>query len=306
MMKNVFVIVLLIGVGSVSYCQVNAQDSSMQVVGYWSIGEAQSYMISNERYKVKEGDTTDQELIKYDVDITIRDSTASSYLIEWVYKGYQIEGGSAFTKKMMSICEDIPILLRTDEFGGIQGVENWEQIRDAISRSADVLQNEFKDIPNIDVVVNSLKGLFESKEIIESRAIDEVRQFYSYHGGAYTLGEQLSGAMKVVNLYGGEPFDANMNVVLDEISEEDNYGTFRMSQTIAPDQIADASYEYLVKLMADMDGPKLNRADIPEVENRIVDVTSIHGTGWPLYSVQSKIVQGEGVLRFHQTTIELK
>ena len=305
-MKLIFTIALLLGLESMSQGQINAQDSTVQVIGYWSIGETQSYVISNEKYKIKNTDTISQEIIKSEVDITIKDSTSNSYLIEWIYKDFQIQGDNKFIKKLMSISENIPILLRTDEFGTIQGVENWEQLRDEMSRSTEVLKVEFKDIPNIDLIISSVQELFQSKEIIETRGIDVVRQFYRYHGGAYKLGEQLNRVVKVTNIYGGEPFDANVTVILDEINVNDDNSIIRMSQTIPPKQIADAACQFMNKLLGAMDAPKIEREDLAKFENQIDSATRVHGTGWIIYSVQTKIIKGEGVLSFTETIIEIK
>lgn len=82
-MKKIILFFSLIFCFSIDiFGQINMQDSSVQVVGYWNKNETQSYTITDEKYKVQNGDTTAREFYKFDVDITIIDSTADSYTIE--------------------------------------------------------------------------------------------------------------------------------------------------------------------------------------------------------------------------------
>ena len=79
---------LLIGVvlflfSSTLFGQISVKDSTVQVIGYWAKQETQSYNISYNKFKIKSKDTISRELMNYEVDIKIIDSTANSYTIEW-------------------------------------------------------------------------------------------------------------------------------------------------------------------------------------------------------------------------------
>ena len=71
---------------STLFGQIHIQDSMVQVIGYWSKQDTQSYAISYEKIKIKNKDTISRELMNYEVDITILDSTANSYTKEWFIK----------------------------------------------------------------------------------------------------------------------------------------------------------------------------------------------------------------------------
>ena len=58
--------------------QINMEDSTAQVISYWSIGEKQSYSMSLQKIKLEGTDTTENVLMTYDVDISVIDSTAQS------------------------------------------------------------------------------------------------------------------------------------------------------------------------------------------------------------------------------------
>ena len=106
------------------YGQINMNDSTVQVIGYWDKNEKQSYIVTQEKYKIKDSDTTSREFYKYAVDITIIDSTADSYIIDWFYKDYEINSENALINKLASITEDMIVKIRTNELGVFQEVIN--------------------------------------------------------------------------------------------------------------------------------------------------------------------------------------
>ncbi len=287
--------------------QINITDSTVQVIGYWDNKEKQTYVVTTEKYKVKGSDTTSKELMTYEVDVTIKDSSAKSYTVEWFYKNFNINTDNQFTKKLTSIAQDMSVIIKTDEMGAFVEVVNWTEVRDYIKKSTSTLKNEFKDIPKMDEIIKQIVGMFLTKEAIQSAAIKDIQQFYTYHGGQYKLGEETVGQMKLANLYGGEPFDVEVTVKLDEINMEDGNSIIRMWQTVNSKQLTDASYEYIKELSKTMGTKPPKRDEIPPLKNETRTASRIHGgSGWVIYSVETKEVSAENVISFEERTIELK
>lgn len=287
--------------------QINLTDSTVQVIGYWDNKEKQTYVVTTEKYKVKGSDTTSRELMTYEVDVTIKDSTAKSYTVEWFYKNFNTNTNNQFIKKLTSIAQDMSVIIKTDEMGAFVEVVNWTEVRDYIKKSTSILKNEFKDIPKIDEIIKQIVGMFLTKEAIQSAAIKEIQQFYTYHGGKYKLGEETTGQMKLANLYGGEPFDAEVTVKLDEINAEDGNSIIRMWQTINSKQLTDASYEFIKELSKTMGTKPPKRDEIPPLKNETRTASRIHGaSGWIIYSVETKEVSAENTINFEERTIEMK
>lgn len=85
--------------------QINMADSTVQVIGYWDNKEKQTYSVTYDKYQLKAADTLSKEQINYEVEVTIIDSTAKSYTIEWFYKDFKINSDNQFTKKLASISQ---------------------------------------------------------------------------------------------------------------------------------------------------------------------------------------------------------
>lgn len=305
-MKRLQILGLAILLCAGAFGQINMNDLTAQVIGYWDLNEKQSYIITQEKYKVKDSDTTSREFYKYAVDMTIVDSTANSYVIDWFYKDYEIQSDNELIQKLASITEDMNVRVRTDELGAFQEVINWEEVRDYILKGTKLLKKETKNIPNMDKFIKQLEGMYSTKESIELGALKEMQQFYTFHGAKYEFGQEYNADMKVANLYGGEPFDTKVTVWLDDLNPDDNNFIIRMQQTVDSEQLTSATFDYLVKMSETMKVPAPKKEEIPPLTNDTWTASRIHGTGWIIYSIETKETKAEGQTNIEERIIEIQ
>jgi hypothetical protein len=289
-----------------AYGQINMADSTVQVVGYWDKNEKQSYLITLEKLKILEEDTTSRELWKYEVDITIVDSTSDSYTIDWHYHDYDIQTDDELIKKVSAISEDMTVTIKTDELGIVKEVVNWEEIRDYIYEGTTLLRKELKEMPNMDKFISQMEAMYSTREMIQAVATKDIQQFYTFHGGRYLLGEELTANVKSPNLYGGEPFDTDLIVWLDEINPDDNNSILRMVQTIDSDQLTKTTFDYLTNVASTMDVDPPKWDNFPPLKNETWYASRIHGSGWTIYSVETKEVATENALNVEERIIAIQ
>jgi hypothetical protein len=305
-MKRLQIFGLFILMSMSIYGQLNMTDSTAQVIGYWDKNEKQTYIVTQKKYKIKDSDTTSREFYKNTIDITIVDSTANSYIIDWFYKDYEIQSENPLIQKLSSIAEDVHVKIRTNEFGVFQEVVNWKDVRDYILKGTKMLKEETKDIPNMDKFIKQIEGLYSTKESIELGAVKEMQQFYTFHGAKYEYGKEYNADMKVANLYGGEPFDTKVTVWLDELNPDDNNFIIRMNQTVDSEQLTKAAFDYLTKMSETLKVPAPKRDDIPKVSNDTWTASRIHGSGWIVYSIETKETKAEGQTNVEERIIEIQ
>jgi len=305
-MKNTLLILSFLFLTISSFGQISMSDSSAQIIGYWNIGDKQSYDISFEKYKVKNGDTTSRMTVTYEVDITIKDSTENSYSIEWFYKNYQVDTQDKLVQKITKASQDISVLIKTDEFGSVLEVLNWEEVKNYIDKAMKPLRKELKKIPEAKQILEQSMAIYNSKEAIEANAIKDAIQFYTFHGGKYIFNEKVKGKLQFANNFGGKPFDVDVILSLDELNEEDDNSVIRMHQSVNSDQLTKATYEYLSKIGTFGDKiPKLD--EFPALTNDVWTASMIHGsTGWVIYSIETKEVHSEGTTNVEERAIQLK
>ena len=305
-MKKNILLGLLLFVIFKTHAQIDMNDSTAQVVGYWDNNEKQTYTVSHEKYKVKDNDTTSREFFRYVVDITVIDSTEDSYTIKWVYRDMEFNSDNEFLKKLSSVAENTPVTIKTDELGVFLEVVNWEEIRDSIYKILDKLQVEFNGLPNIDQMLGQIKNMYSTKESIESGTINEIQQFYLFHGGKYKLGEKINSSILLANLYGGDPFDTDVEIWLDELNPDDNNFILRMQQSVNSEQLTKTTFDYLTKVSETMKVPGPKWDDFSPLQNNTWTASRIHTSGWIIYSVETKEVSSEGTINVDETIIEIQ
>lgn len=305
-MKKTLVIGIILLFSIKTFGQINVKDSTVQAIAYWSKLEKQSYNISYNKFKIKNKDTISRELMKYEVDLKIIDSTSNSYTTEWLYKNFTVDTKNELVKKIALLSKDISILIKTDEFGSFIEVVNWESVRDYFIKVTEELKKELKDIPNSENIINNIKNIYSSKQSVEANAIKDAIQFYSFYGVKYKLDEEISGDLTVLNNFGGKPFDTNVKFSLDEINSEDGNSVIRMKQVVNSEQLTNETYNHLKK--AGTFGNNIpERKDFPSLTNETFTASRIHGvTGWIIYSIETKEIKAEETIKIVERIIEIK
>ena len=286
--------------------QINPDNSSVQVIGYWDKKEKKRYVLTNEQLKIQDTDTLSRNFHKYAVDITIVDSTENSYTINWFYHDYEVQSDDEIFKLLASIAEGLTVIVITDELGTFKEIKNWQEVRDYILKGTKLIKQQKKEIPNIDNIISQVENMYSTRESIETAVMHEIQQFYTFHGSVYKLGEVIDVEMKVTNGYGGEPFDANVSVWLDEINPADNNFVIRMIQVVNQEQLTKAAFDYFTKFAKTTGAKPPVLKDIPPMKNELRVAARIHGSGWIIYSVQTKEVSGEGRTNITETVIEMQ
>jgi len=305
-MKKLLVFGIIILISSNLFSQISIKDSTVQVIGYWSKYDKQSYDVTYEKYKLKNKDTISRELMKYEVDVKIIDSTANSYSIEWFYKNYSINTENELVRKLTSIADDISVKIKTDEYGAFLEVINWEEVRDYLEKVTEKLKVELKDVPNYKEIIANVMSIYSTKESVEANAIKDALQFYKFHGVKYKLGEELTGKLETSNNYGGKPFETDVQYSLDEINETDGNSILRSNEIINSEELTDATYNYLKK--SGTFGDKFPaRNKFPSLTNETNTASRIHGeTGWIIYSIETKTITAEETTNIEERILVIK
>ena len=305
-MKKLIVFGIIILISSNLFSQISIKDSTVQVIGYWSKYDKQSYDVTYEKYKLKNKDTISRELMKYEVDVKIIDSTANSYSIEWFYKNYSINTENELVRKLTSIADDISVKIKTDEYGAFLEVINWEEVRDYLEKVTEKLKVELKDVPNYKEIIANVMSIYSTKESVEANAIKDALQFYKFHGVKYKLGEELTGKLETSNNYGEKPFETNVQYSLDEINETDGNSILRSTEIINSEELTNATYNYLKK--SGTFGDKFPARDkFPSLTNETNTASRIHGeTGWIIYSIETKTITAEETTNIEERILVIK
>lgn len=306
MLRKIYSLAVLGCLAIALNAQIEPSDSTMQVVGYWSKGEKQNYSVTQNKFKLNKADTVSKETMTFNVQVTILDSTDKNYKIEWLYSNYKATGNQQSNQllaELISLYNNMKIIILTNEMGEFQSVENWKDIQTAMSQAIDIMKKKYKSQKDLLAIFDNVMVNFQTKEGIEAYAINDIYQFYSYHGSKYKLGETLSGVTPMSTPLSDKPIDTKYELSLEELNFDDNNGVLRMIQTQDETQLADFTYAYLKKMM-----PKVpfKRNEMPKVSSVTELASRIHNAGWVVYSVETKNITAIDATTVEERIIELQ
>jgi hypothetical protein len=305
-MRKIVSLFLAIIVTTFTTAQINLKDSSVQTVGYWDKKEKQNYSIVTDKFKVKANDTISRARLTYDVEITVIDSTAKSYTLEWAYSNFKSTNSDNLRRKVEGAQQGLKILVKTDEMGSFQEVLNWKDVRDHMLRTSTLLRTEFGNDKNFDIVMKEVEKLYATKENVEAIAINDIQQFYMFHGGKYTKGEPAEGKIEIPNVFGGKPFDADVFIYLNDINtDEDNY-ILRYEQSVDEKQLIAAATEYVTNIAKKIGKSVPKDFNLKETVHETFVAARIHEYGWPIYIILTKTVTSEENVNIEERVIEIK
>ncbi len=305
-MSKLILLLLATSLTTISAAQINLKDSSVQTVGYWDKKEKQVYSIITDKFKVRAKDTVSRARLTYDVEITVIDSTAKSYTLEWAYSNFKSTSTDKLRKKAEQAPQGLKILVKTDEMGSFEEVLNWKEVRDHMLRSTDLMRAEFGSDKNFDIVMKEIEKLYATKENVEAIAINDIQQFYMFHGGKYTKGEPAEGRIEIPNVFGGKPFDAEVYIYLEEINNDESNYILRYEQSVDEKQLMAAATEYVTNIAKKIGKPVPKDFNLKEMVHETLVGARIHEYGWPIYIILTKTVTSEDMVNIEERVIEIK
>lgn len=305
-MSKLILLLLATSLTTISTAQINLKDSSVQTVGYWDKKEKQVYSVITDKFKVRAKDTVSRARLTYDVEITVIDSTAKSYTLEWAYSNFKSTSTDKLRKKAEQARQGLKILVKTDEMGSFEEVLNWKEVRDHMLRSTDLMRAEFGSDKNFDIVMKEIEKLYATKENVEAIAINDIQQFYMFHGGKYTKGEPAEGRIEIPNVFGGKPFDAEVYIYLEEINNDESNYILRYEQSVDEKQLMAAATEYVTNIAKKIGKPVPKDFNLKEMVHETLVGARIHEYGWPIYIILTKTVTSEDMVNIEERVIEIK
>lgn len=285
--------------------QINMEDSTVQVIGYWDKNEKQSYQIQEKKATVVNEDTTSSQEFSYKVDVQIVDSTAESYTIEWKYFDYKYISGPQELKTILTAYQPTKVLVKTDEMGMFAEIINSAEISAAMTKRLKNLIKKYKSDQYLVSEFTALIDKYASKDAVEQLALSEIQQYYNYHGGRYKLNENLSATVKSPFMNLEEGIDAELNVWLSEINVDDNNYILQMSKILDEEAMKKLMYEEAKNDPELTPDEKPEIHDMPELKVETWAASRIHNSGWIVYSVQTVEVLFDNEKSTEERTIEL-
>lgn len=182
---------------------VAAQDSTVDVIGWFEKGDTLDYWIQESGWKIGEKDTIMTSGVSSKVRIVVTDSTSKGYKMDYTFldfrgdtlanskmgqfQNYIVE---KFGKKIMGTT----VRFETDEYGEITKFTNLSQIKkQAKSVFKDVMEEVFTldEVKEMEEAGIDMKGMLknvDADDLVEGY-LEELKMLFAYHGRSFKTGE---------------------------------------------------------------------------------------------------------------------
>lgn len=181
--------------------QEEQEDSVINTISYFCKGDTMKYTYTDVVYKITQKDTITSSFYTRDCMVVVTDSTAKGYKMELTPFEVEVADDSTAntleTKMNVAILKgltNIKIKFHTDEFGSIEAIDNWREVRDLL---LDGTQKAFDEVynqtPNIDSVIprknfeNMIALNIKNEEKVRE-CIKELPLLFDCHGKQFKIG----------------------------------------------------------------------------------------------------------------------
>ncbi len=279
-------------------------DTTVQALTYWYLGETYKYYVENETYQVSAADTSNQLLITYDVRVTVMDSSSKFYTIRWDYSNFISSNSDSTMQSLMKMGEGLPVIFKIDPNGVYMELINWREIKEFFTIVISELRKKYQAYPFMDAALDKIEALYTTKESIETTSTKDIRQFHNFYGASYTLDSPGKGTIILPNHYGGAPLHAEVEAELYKINEEEDSFTLRFFQTINEEELKNSMIQHFSKITnaVSKDAPSFN---ISNVKDENITASVIHSSGWILDSYQISKVTIDDIIKVETRNILL-
>ena len=293
--------------------QQASQDSVLNVIAYFCKNDTMCYQYQDYEAKVENNDTIVDHYIKSDIQLVVVDSTSKGYLIEYNTLNSTVEyNDSLLTRVMQSIMEkmgDVKVLFSTDEYGTIEHVKNWTEVKNYMkAASKAIFDSIYANLPAMSEVFPrqrfeaQIATMFSNEKAFLANS-DELQLLFLLHGRSLPIGKVESDATTdngypqhcvTVTSYG---------MTDDDYGFEDDYYVHCVSETTIPkDDVKDMLKLYFNKMISDKHLDEVNQTiDSTEYSEAKVTLSEQYNyfyNGWPCEMTRSKLIDLMGTQTF--------
>lgn len=292
-MKTKLILLLIIITSIGAKAQINRADSTVQAITYWGLNESYAYEFIQGKDKSEDGEEAKGNSVRSILQVTVIDSTETSYTIEWRFLKHDIPGIDQ-TAELRDLLNNKKYVYRISEMGEFEELLNWEEVREntlATTKASLSLAFQGRNGNETDSLINTTYTMMESlmtKEYVEQKVIEPVNIFHTFFGGAYGLDEVIEADLEIpIPAFNLGNTTAQVEIWLDEIDFENDIYTLCYEQKIAQEEIKKLMGQFFKELSKNSNIENKNKEGLDEVlsaewDYSVAIYVVFDNSGWPL------------------------
>ena len=241
------------------FAQINMQDSTATLIAYWAKGDKLKYTAESYTYEIQDNDTICTKNCRELFTIEVTDSTADGYILKYLSSDSEVYYRDSLSNELQNWIakktEGIPLLLKTNEFGNILDIVNWDEIYNTRSQVLDSLKTitaerlikatdgqsgeKIKQLQQVMAAMfNGMSNLLLNKNVaINSMPISRALAF---HGKRYELYELYEDNLKLPSPFDQTPIDVKSEFWFKEYDATSSWAKFAQEMQYNSDQLVNS------------------------------------------------------------------
>lgn len=287
--------------------QQESQDSLINVIAYFCKNDTLSYLYEDYEAKVENNDTIVDHYIKSEIQLVVVDSTSKGYVIEYTpikttIEAYKDTMMAHVVQTIMDTMGDVKYLLSTDEYGTLQHIENWAEVRDYMKKSIKLMSDSlYGNYPQLNEIIPRQR--FEAKlssyyvnEQAYYKQCEDLQLLFQLYGKSYRIGKTERDESSQNGFPQHLVLIASYGKTDEEDGFDDDYYIHCGTETIVPkEEVKDLVKGMMNMMVSDKHLDELNQGiDSTEyTEAKIFDAEEYNYfyNGWPCGMTHSKLTE---------------
>lgn len=199
---------IFFGLVLISYSPIVGQEfpnllaaNRVTTVAYYEMGETRTFHFVNSSTKTKNGKSKPEkeEIVEYDVVITVLEQEDSSYVMEMIYSNFtfpESKRDNELNEAIAQVSEGMKIKYATDELGRYDSIINKEELAKELKLQIDeiisVFDTKLEKEEEKEMFKSVMKYLVEKMtlpENIEGLYAEDILKIHGYYGIELTVGK---------------------------------------------------------------------------------------------------------------------
>ena len=210
------------------------EDTSQLFVAHWKKGEVKTYSITHTKVKSEDGRKPDSTSFTYWATLKVIDSSINGYRLLWNYILPPSSLNISQSNDIYEFYKGLNIYFETEATGEFIGVSNWQELRDHYVKMFELTVPK-KNNETVDSVLEKVKQMFDSKQMVEATMAKEIMLLLQSYGGTYSTKSSVFNTTLPNPLIPVRPIPAILSVKISEINPKIDYFKLQIEQNIDKD-----------------------------------------------------------------------
>lgn len=227
---------------AVSGISAGAQDS-VELLPHWKAGDTVRYDVVKSRQRTQGDQVTLKATTRTDLEVEVMSAGTDAAVLSWTWGETKFDdprqAENPVARTMTNLTKGQRIVLEVNSRGAIQGVRNWEALKDTSVKVLEVLTNELiaagVDQATVAKTRAQVGAMFANKEQIEQLVTRDAQLFFLLLGRPLNKREPVEFETQLPNPLGGESFPSRVRFALKNIDGKLGIANVAVTQTVGPE-----------------------------------------------------------------------